>query len=96
MDEAAPAQTPEQMQSELEKSRAASARLLDTLARKVRMNKTFRGTAGGIERAARYMHGDAVRRAAAGLDRLVRERPVYSIGAAAVAGFLIGRALRSR
>jgi ElaB/YqjD/DUF883 family membrane-anchored ribosome-binding protein len=96
MDEAMPAQTPEQMQSELERSREASARLLDNLACKIRSNRTFRGAASGIERAARYMRGEGARRATAELDRLVHERPIYSIAIAAAAGFLLGRALRSR
>ncbi len=96
MDEATPAQIPVQMQSELERSRETSARLLDNLSRKIRYNRALRGAAGGIERAARYMRGENMRKATAGLDRLVRKRPLYSIAAAAAAGFLVGRALRSR
>ena len=96
MDEAAPAQSPERMQSDLEKSREASARLLDNLARKIRMNRALRGAASGVERAAHYMRGQTVRKATLRLDRMVRLRPVYSIALAAAAGFLVGRALRSR
>ena len=96
MDDAAPAQNPEQLQSELDKSREVSARLLDNLAKKIRLNPAVRGAASGLGRAARYMRGETVRNATAGLDRVVRERPFYSIAIAAVAGFLIGRALRSR
>jgi ElaB/YqjD/DUF883 family membrane-anchored ribosome-binding protein len=96
MDEAAPAQGPEHMQADLEKSRETSARLLDNLARRIRANRALSGAAGGIERAARYVRGDALGKAAAELDRMVRRRPLYSIAIAAAAGFVAGRALRSR
>jgi hypothetical protein len=82
--------------SDLEKSREAAARLMETLAHKLGSIGSVRGAAGDLGRAVRYVHAHSVREMAAGVGRLARRRPVFSIAAATVAGFLVGRALRSR
>jgi ElaB/YqjD/DUF883 family membrane-anchored ribosome-binding protein len=95
-DETAPAQSPQDLQSELDQSRESAARLLENLARKIGANRAVRNAASGVNRAAQYVQHHSVKDLAAGMERLVRLRPAYSIAAAVVAGFLVGRALRSR
>lgn len=95
-DETAPALKSDELLSDMEKSRETAARLMEGLAQKMALIGPMRGAAGGLERAAHYVHAHSVREMAAGVERLVRRRPVYTIAAAVVAGFLLGRAMRSR
>ncbi len=95
-DEIVPAQSPQELQSELDRSRESAARLLENLARKIGANRAVRSAATGVQRAARYVQDYSTKDVAAGLGRLVRRRPVYAIAVAAVAGFLVGSAIRSR
>jgi hypothetical protein len=71
-------------EAELEHSRQAALRLLDSLARRV-----------GASRPARYMKTHSVREIATGLKRAASRRPLYALAAALAAGFLLGCALRS-
>jgi len=91
-----PTSDPRDVQVEFEKSRESAARLMENLARKIGAVKAMRGAAGGIERAARYMYDYPVRDNVGAMNRLVRRSPVWSITLAAMAGFLVGRALRPR
>lgn len=95
-DETAPAHSPQDLQSELDQSRESAARLLDNFARKIGGNYAVRKTAHSVNRAAHYVQEHSMKDVAAELERLVRQRPAYSIAAALLAGFLVGRALRSR
>ncbi len=96
-DESAAAQSPQELQSELDQSRETAARLMESLARKLgSTNRAMRNAAGGVHKAAHYVQAHSAKDMAAELERLVRQRPAYSIAAAVVAGFLVGRALRSR
>jgi ElaB/YqjD/DUF883 family membrane-anchored ribosome-binding protein len=95
-DETAPAQKPQDLAAELEQSRESAARLLENLARKIGATRAVRGAAGSIGRAAHYVQAHGMEDMAAGIGRLVRRRPAYSIAIALAAGFLVGRALRSR
>jgi ElaB/YqjD/DUF883 family membrane-anchored ribosome-binding protein len=81
---------------EVERSRESAARLLDTLAEKVGGNRAVRTAASGVQRAAHYVQAHGVKDVATGIERVVRQRPAASIAVAVVAGFLVGRALRSR
>ena len=81
---------------ELERSRESAARLLDTLAQKVGANRAVRTAATGVQRAAHYVQAHSVKQVASGIEKVVRQRPAAAIAIAAVAGFLFGRALRSR
>jgi hypothetical protein len=81
---------------ELERSRESAARLLDTLAQKIGANRAVRSAASGVQRAAHYVQAHGVKDVAFGIERVVRRRPAAAIAAAVVAGFLFGRALRSR
>jgi ElaB/YqjD/DUF883 family membrane-anchored ribosome-binding protein len=72
--------------AEVEKSRESAARLLENLARQV----------GGSQRAPHHGLALSMRDVAAGVQRAVRSRPVSAMAIAAVAGFLVARALRSR
>jgi hypothetical protein len=85
-----------ELQVEAEKSRESAARLLDTLARKVGGHRVVRDATSGIERAGRHMQSLSVKDVAIGIGRAVRSRPASAMALAVVAGFLIGRALRSR
>ncbi len=91
-----PTSDPRDVQVEFEKSRESAARLMENLARKIGAVKAMRGAAGGIERAARYMYDYPVKDTVGAMNRLVRRSPVWSITLAAMAGFLVGRALRPR
>jgi ElaB/YqjD/DUF883 family membrane-anchored ribosome-binding protein len=84
------------MLSELEKSRESAAQLLETLAQKIGATPALRSAATSVHRAAHYVQAHTVKDALGGLERVVRKRPGYSIAVAVVAGFLVGRALRSR
>lgn len=81
---------------EVERSRESAARLLDSLAQKLRADRAVRTAAQGVQRAAHYVQEHGVKDVATGIDRIVRQRPAAAIGIAMVAGFLFGRALRSR
>ncbi|HUB33978.1 MAG TPA: hypothetical protein VMA31_13140 [Bryobacteraceae bacterium] len=84
------------MLSELERSRESAAQLLESLAQKIGASPALRTAATGVHRAAHYVQVHTVNDALRGLGRVVRKRPAYSIAMAVVAGFLVGRALRSR
>jgi len=86
-DESVSARLPRELQIELEQSRASSARLMESLARKIKA-PAFRRSAVAPSRTVREM--------AAGIEKQVRKRPLPAILAAVVAGYLIGRALRHR
>lgn len=95
-DETMPARGADELLSEVEKSRESAARLLETLAQKLGSTQALRSAAGGVHRAAQYVQAHSLKDMVAGAGRTVRKRPAYSIAAAVVAGFLVGRALRSR
>lgn len=82
--------------AEVEKSRESAARLLDSLAHKVGANRTVRRAATEVQRAARYVQAHSVKDVATEIERAVRSRPASAIAVAVVAGFFVGRALRSR
>ena len=99
-DEIVPAANPHDLQTELDQSRESAARLLEAFARKLGSVAgrvpLGRGAAVSVGRAARYVQHHSVRDMAAGIGRIVRRHPAPSIALAVVAGFLVGRALRSR
>jgi ElaB/YqjD/DUF883 family membrane-anchored ribosome-binding protein len=95
-DETLSAHNAHELQFEVEKSRESAARLLDTLAQKIGGNRAMRTAASSVQRAAHYVQEHSVKDVATGLEETVRSRPAASIAIAAVAGYLIGRALRSR
>jgi hypothetical protein len=55
-----------------------------------------RSAAGSVQRAAQYVQDHSVKDILSGLDRAARRRPAIAIGVAVLAGFLVGRAFRSR
>ena len=89
-------QSRQELEAELRQSSESAKHLLDDLARKLRTAPAVRSAAGGLQRAARYVRSRGVRDMGAGIQRLVRRRPAYSIAAAVVAGYLAGRALSRR
>ena len=95
-DETIPVQNSRDVMAELEKSREAAARLLETLAQKIGVAPGMRGAADGVQRAAQYVHAHSVRDVIGGIEKAARRRPAYAVAIAVVAGFFIGRALRSR
>ncbi len=82
--------------AELERSRRSAARLLETLAQKLGAAPGMRGAAGSVQRAAQYVQTHSWRDAITGIDRAARRHPAYAIAAAAMLGFFVGRAIRSR
>jgi len=80
--------------AEAEKSRESAARLLDALARKVGSYRA--GATSGVHRAAGYVQTLSVKDVAVGIERAVRSRPASAMAIAIVAGYLVGRSLRSR
>jgi hypothetical protein len=95
-DETLPVENPRAMEAELEQSRRSAAILLENLATKTGARRAVRNAANGLERAAHYVQEHGLGSAAAGIDRAIRIRPAVSIAVAVVAGYLVGRALRSR
>ena len=84
------------LEVELNKSRESAARLLETLAQKIGSARAVRTAATGMQRAAHYVQARSVREVATEIESAVRWRPALSIAVAVVAGFLVGRAIRSR
>lgn len=95
-EESISARAPRDLTLELEKSRESSARLLEALAQKIGAAPGMRSAAGSVQRAAHYVQAHSVKDVLAGIDRAARRRPVAAIGLAVLAGFLVGRAMRSR
>ena len=88
-DETLSAHNAHELHAEMEKSRESAARLLDTFAQKIGAHKAMR-------EAAHYVQAHSVKDVATGLEKAVRSRPAPAIALAVLAGFLVGRALRSR
>ena len=95
-DESLTARNAYELQAEVEKSRESAARLLDTLAQKVGAHRAVQTAATSVQRAAHYVQAHSLKDMATGLEEVVRSKPAASLAIAAVAGFLVGRALRSR
>lgn len=95
-DEPQYALSPEHLEAELERSRASAARLIDSLAEKLRARPAMREATARISRAAQYVQDSSVKDIAARVNRLVCRRPLTLILVAAAAGFLTARALRHR
>jgi ElaB/YqjD/DUF883 family membrane-anchored ribosome-binding protein len=93
-EKAVPAKNQQDLESELNKSKQSSARLLDDLARKVGSNRTVRIATRGVQRAAHYVQEHSAKDIAVKAERLVRKQPIVTIAAAVAAGFLVGRAIR--
>jgi ElaB/YqjD/DUF883 family membrane-anchored ribosome-binding protein len=88
--------TAQDLEVELDKSRESAARLLESLAQKIGAARAMRTAATGVQRAAQYVQGHSVRDVATEIESAVRWRPALSIAVAVVAGYLVGRAIRSR
>jgi ElaB/YqjD/DUF883 family membrane-anchored ribosome-binding protein len=95
-DETLSARGSQDLTAELEKSRESAARLLENLAQKIGAAPVVRSAAENVQRAAHYVQAHSVRDIFTGIDRAARRRPVAAIGIAVAAGFLLGRAIRSR
>jgi hypothetical protein len=95
-DETLSARDPQHMAVELERSRESAARLLESLAQKIGAAPMVRSAADGVQRAAQYVQAYSVKDVISGVGRAARRRPAAAIGIAVLAGFLVGRAIRSR
>jgi hypothetical protein len=95
-DEIISAHNAQELQAEMERSRESAARLLDTLAQKVGATRAMRSAASGVQRAAHYVQAHSVKEVATGIEKAVRSRPAAALAVAVIAGYLAGRALRSR
>jgi hypothetical protein len=95
-DDTLSARSSQDLTADLEKSRESAARLLESLAQKIGTAPVVRSAAENVQRAAHYVQDHSVRDIFTGIDRAARRRPVAAIGIAVVAGFLVGRAIRSR
>jgi ElaB/YqjD/DUF883 family membrane-anchored ribosome-binding protein len=95
-DETLSAHNARELLAEVERSRESAARLLDTFAQRVGGSRAVRTAASGVQRAAHYVQAHSAKDVAIGIERAVRSRPVSAMAIAVVAGFLAGRALRSR
>ncbi len=97
--------TPQKISAEIEQHRLSSARLLDSFAQRLGATaargsrgagEAVRQAASNVHRAAHYVQANYMRSMATGVERFIRRRPAPSIAVAVIAGFFIGRALRSR
>jgi ElaB/YqjD/DUF883 family membrane-anchored ribosome-binding protein len=95
-DETASAQGSGDLMAELDQSRESAARLLESLAQKIGATPVVRSAADHVQRAAHYVQAHSVKDVLSGIERAARRRPVAAIGIAVIAGFLVGRAIRSR
>ncbi len=95
-DETTPARGSGDLDSELAQSRETAARLMDNLARKIGASRRVRQAATRVRRAANFVQDHEWKGVAAGIGKAVGGRPAAWIVAAVVAGFLLGRALRTR
>jgi hypothetical protein len=95
-DETVSARGPQDLTSELEQSRKSAARLLEGLAQRLGAAPAVHSAAEGVQRAAHYVQAHSVKDIWSGIGSAARRRPVAAIGIAVVAGFLVGRAIRSR
>lgn len=95
-DESFHAHNTQELLAEVEKSRESASRLLDSLAQKVGGNRAVRRAASDVQRAAHYVQAHSVKEVATEIERAVRSRPASAMAVAVVAGFLVGRVLRSR
>jgi len=92
MSEGTPAEIPQDVLADLDRSRQSAAVLLDKFARKLGSSPV----ASGVQKAAQYVQAHTVEEMAAGVERTIRKRPAVAIAVAVAAGFLVGRALRPR
>jgi hypothetical protein len=100
-----PDEMPVAISAEIEKQRQSSARLLrdfaDTLQRTARTLPSKAGRSAGraatqLQISARYVQRQYLRGMAGGLSRTASRHPVPALLVAAAAGYVVGRALRSR
>jgi hypothetical protein len=82
--------------AELDQARQSAARLLENLAERIGAAPAVRSAAGSVHRAAHYVHAHSVKDVVTGIERAARRRPIHAIAIAVAAGFLVGRAIRSR
>jgi ElaB/YqjD/DUF883 family membrane-anchored ribosome-binding protein len=82
--------------AEFENSPRSAGNLLQQFRYKVQNNRTVQRAWGGAGRAAHYMHDHTPKDMAAGIERLIRQRPGAALAIAAAMGFLVGRSLRRR
>ena len=95
-DETVSAQGPQDIMAELDRSRESAARLLENLAQRIGAAPVVRSAADGVQRAAHYVQAHSVKDVITGIERAARRRPVAAIAIAVTAGFLVGKAIRSR
>ncbi len=95
-DESVSAEETRHLIDELDRSRESAARLLEGLAQKIGAAPALRSAADGMQRAAHYVQAHSVKDVFQGIGRAARRRPAAAIAIAIAAGFLAGRALRSR
>jgi ElaB/YqjD/DUF883 family membrane-anchored ribosome-binding protein len=95
-DETLSALNARELLDDVERSRESAARLLESLAERIGANRAVRNATEGVRRAAHYVQAHSVKDVALGIERAVRGNPAQAIAIAALAGYLAGRALRSR
>ena len=95
-DETLSAHNARELMQEVERSSESAARLLDNLAQRIGASPAVRRAASEMQRAAQYVQAHSMKDVAIEIDRAVRGRPAAAMAIAVVAGFFVGRALRSR
>ncbi len=95
---------PPRLAADLEKERQSSARLMDKLSESIKANipskeearEMLHDAGTKVQDAARYVREHYLKEVTSGVEGYARRRPAASLAVAAAAGFLLGRALRSR
>jgi len=82
--------------AEFENSPRSAANLIHQFRYRIQNNRTVKRATETVGKAAHYVHDTSPKDMAAEIEGLVRRKPVAALIVAAVAGFLIGRALRRR
>jgi ElaB/YqjD/DUF883 family membrane-anchored ribosome-binding protein len=84
---------PASVHSEFEVSPRSAANLFQKFRYRIQNNRTVRRARDSV---AHYVHDHSPKNMAAGVERLIRQRPATALVIAAAAGFLIGRTVRRR
>jgi ElaB/YqjD/DUF883 family membrane-anchored ribosome-binding protein len=87
---------PVTVHAEFESSPRSATNLLLQFRYKLQNNRTVRRARATAGKAANYVHDHSAKDLAAGIERLVRQRPGTALIVAAVAGFLVGCSLRRK
>jgi len=84
------------LHAEFEHSPRSAANLLQQFRYRIQNNRTVRGAMSSMGGARDYMRDHSISDIAEEVQAMVRRKPGTALAVAALAGFLLGRAIRNR